>query len=188
MITQTDIDIDVADRSELLQHIKHIRAYGDKDGVHKVGVYIQNIPYDPSKDAAAIDFKEAGEFGFFKFDILNNSVYEGIETENDLIDAMSEPDWSLFRDDTIVKRLAHIHDYSGLVRKMNPTSVEELAMVLALIRPAKKHLIGKGWDDIKDDIWTKPSDGSYYFKKAHAVAFAVSIVVQLNILVQNDAN
>jgi hypothetical protein len=27
----------------------------------------------------------------------------------------------------------------------------------------------------------KPADDSYYFKKAHAIAYAVSIVVQLNL-------
>jgi len=31
-------------------------------------------------------------------------------------------------------------------------------------------------------VWKKPSDGSYYFKKAHAVAYAHAIVVQMNLI------
>ena len=31
-------------------------------------------------------------------------------------------------------------------------------------------------------VWTKPEDGSYYFKKAHAVAYAHAIVVHMNLL------
>jgi len=184
MIADTDIDIDVADRAKLLQHIKHIRAYGAKDGVHKVGVYIQDIPYNPILDATTIDFKDAGDLGFFKFDILNNSIYEGIDSEDQLAELMADPVWAWFEDKEIVKQLAHIHAYSDMVASMKPQSVEQLAMVLALIRPAKNYLIGRTWEEIEKDIWTKPTDGGYYFKKAHAIAFAVSIIVQLNLIQQ----
>jgi DNA polymerase III alpha subunit len=34
------------------------------------------------------------------------------------------------------------------------------------------------------EIWTKPSDGSYYFKKSHATAYAVAVVVHMNLLVE----
>lgn len=185
-IAHTDIDIDVANRDALLQYVKHTRAYGEKDGVHKVGIYAQGIPYNPKLDAAAVEFKEAEEYGFFKFDIINNSVYDNVKDDAHLERAMREPDWSLLEDKQIVEQLVHIHDYASLVGTMKPSTVEELAMVLALIRPAKNYLIGKSWGDIRADIWVKPVDGGYYFKKAHAIAFAVSIVVQLNILVHND--
>ena len=65
---------------------------------------------------------------------------------------------------------------------MRPTSIEQLAAVLAMIRPAKRHLIGRTWQDIMTEVWKKPSDGSYYFKKAHAVAYAHAIVVHMNLL------
>jgi len=32
------------------------------------------------------------------------------------------------------------------------------------------------------DIWTKPETGEYYFKKAHAIAYAHVIVVQMNLI------
>jgi len=186
MIADTDIDIDVADRDSLLKHIRHTRAYGKKDGVHKVGIYIQDIPYNPILDAAVIEFKDAGDLGFFKFDILNNSIYEGIENEDQLVKLMEEPLWTWFQDKEIVKQLAHIHDYSDMVASMKPQSVKQLAMVLALIRPAKNFLIGRTWEEIERDIWTKPSDGGYYFKKAHAIAFSMSIIVQVNLIHTND--
>ena len=64
---------------------------------------------------------------------------------------------------------------------MKPKSVEELAEVLAVIRPAKRHLLNESKEKISSEVWVKPDDGSYYFKKAHAIAYALSIVVQLNL-------
>jgi DNA polymerase III alpha subunit len=72
-----------------------------------------------------------------------------------------------------------------LLAQLQPKSVIELAMVLAMIRPGKKHLIPvcqeKGFDAIENEIWTKTED-SYFFKKAHAVSYASVIIVQLNLL------
>jgi hypothetical protein len=65
-----------------------------------------------------------------------------------------------------------------------PTTVEQLAMILAIIRPGKKHLMGKPFDEIEKTVWVKPTGDEYYFKKAHAIAFATAIVVQLNRLVE----
>jgi hypothetical protein len=58
-------------------------------------------------------------------------------------------------------------------------------MCLALIRPAKRHLIGKTWPEIGTTIWTKPENDEYYFKKAHAVAYAQLVVVNLNLLCES---
>jgi len=69
-----------------------------------------------------------------------------------------------------------------VLRQTKPTTVEELAAVLALIRPSKKHLIGKDWHEIMPEIWKKSEDGEYYFKKAHAIAYAMAIVVQMNLI------
>ena len=65
---------------------------------------------------------------------------------------------------------------------MKPQSIEELAEVLAVIRPAKRHLLNESKETISnEEVWKKPEDDSYFFKKAHAIAYAVSIVVQLNL-------
>jgi DNA polymerase III alpha subunit len=65
---------------------------------------------------------------------------------------------------------------------MKPQSIEQLAAVLAIIRPAKRHLLGKKWDTVMKEVWLKPTDDSYYFKKAHAIAYAHAIVVHMNLI------
>jgi hypothetical protein len=57
-----------------------------------------------------------------------------------------------------------------------------LAATLAIIRPAKRHLAGSSWSLILQEVWTKPTDNSYYFKKAHAVSYATACVVHMNLL------
>jgi hypothetical protein len=38
------------------------------------------------------------------------------------------------------------------------------------------------------EIWTKPDGDEYYFKKAHAVAYAHVIVVQMNLICEQLTN
>jgi DNA polymerase III alpha subunit len=63
-------------------------------------------------------------------------------------------------------------------------SIPRLAMFLALIRPGKKHLIGKTWKEIAETIWDKTED-SYSFKKSHSLAYAHLVVVHMNLLNEN---
>jgi len=37
-------------------------------------------------------------------------------------------------------------------------------------------------------VWVAPTDGSYYFKKAHAIAYAVRVVVHMNLLCEQLAS
>jgi hypothetical protein len=62
---------------------------------------------------------------------------------------------------------------------MKPTTIEQLAAVLAMIRPAKRYLIGKDWNTVLNEVWKKPESNEYFFKKSHATAYAVAIVVQI---------
>jgi len=93
-----------------------------------------------------------------------------------------EPLWDLLEHEEFVSQLFHISNYSNILAQYKPTSVEQLAMILAIIRPGKKHLIGKSWNEITKQVWVKPTDGSYYFKHSHAIAYAVAIVVQMNLI------
>ena len=70
---------------------------------------------------------------------------------------------------------------------MKPTSIQELAAVLAVIRPAKRHLLNSSWEEIMKDVWVKPEGDEYYFKKAHAHAYALAIVLQLNMMVRDSS-
>jgi hypothetical protein len=35
---------------------------------------------------------------------------------------------------------------------------------------------------VMTEIWTKPENDEYYFKKAHAIAYAHVIVIQMNLI------
>ena len=62
MIANTDIDIDVADRTRLLNLIKHTPAMINDNGrrkKHNTGVYFHEMPSDPFTGLSTIDHKEA---------------------------------------------------------------------------------------------------------------------------------
>lgn len=181
-----DIDIDFLDRKNALDVLKHIKAARRDTAemvAHNTGVYFQSIPVDPATNLSSIDYKDAEARGYFKIDFLNAGVYKGILNEAHLDSLMAtEPMWNLLEQDEFTNLLFHISGYGAVLRTMKPSTVEELAAVLAVIRPAKKHLIGRGWNEIMNEVWTKPANDEYYFKKAHAVAYAMAIVVQMNLI------
>ena len=184
-----DIDIDFPDRTKVLDIIKHVPASIETNGTfkkHNTGVYCHAIPFNPITGLSSIDYKTAEDRGYFKIDFLNVSAYEGVRNETHLEELLAiEPLWDLLEDSAVCDQMFHINGYHNLIAKLNPVSIEELAMFLALLRPGKKHLIPvcekEGFQAIKDDIWVK-TDDAYFFKKAHAVAYAHVIVVQLNLL------
>lgn len=182
-----DIDIDFADRNAVLEHFKHIPASIKEDNCtfkkHNTGIYCTSIPYNPITGLSSIDYKEAEDRGYFKIDFLNVSIYKDVKDEAHLTQLMeTEPLWDLLEQQEFTDLLFHVNGHTSLMRQMKPRSIEELAMCIALIRPAKKHLIGKTWTEIGTEIWKKPENGEYYFKKAHAIAYAHAIVVQMNLI------
>jgi hypothetical protein len=67
----TDIDIDLADRDQVLSLIQHTPARQTHQGRvrrHNSGVYVTDIPRDPINSCASIDYEEAEELGYFKID------------------------------------------------------------------------------------------------------------------------
>lgn len=182
-----DIDIDFADREKALAVIKHIPAsIKQEDGTfkkHNTGVYCTPIPYNPVNNLSNIDYKEAEERGYFKLDFLNVSIYKDVRDDEHLKTLMeTEPLWDLLEQEDFSNLLFHVNGHGNILRQMKPTSILQLAAVLAMIRPAKRHLIGMDWTTVMTTIWTKPEDGEYYFKKAHAVAYAMAVVVQMNLI------
>lgn len=187
-----DVDIDLANRDDAMKVFTCTPASIEKEGKytkHNTGVYFQNIPMFPLEGYSTIDHKQAENEGWFKVDFLNNSVYKNIHDEahlNKLLD--TEPMWELLEDPDFVALLFHIANYANIVNAYKPKSVEELAMILAIIRPGKKHLVGKPFDEIRKTVWEKPEDNdTYYFKKSHATAYALTIVVQMNRIVEGIA-
>jgi DNA polymerase III alpha subunit len=181
-----DIDIDFADRDLALSRIKHIRAsrLDRNDTVpHNTGIYLQSIPVNPITNLSTIDYKTAEDRGYFKLDFLNVSIYKDVRDEEHLKTLMeTEPLWDLLEQDDFSSLLFHVNGHGSILRQMKPTSILQLAAVLAMIRPAKRHLIGETWTTVMETIWTKPTDGEYYFKKAHAVAYAIAVAVQMNLI------
>jgi|TARA_B110000914_G_C15506542_1_gene468567 hypothetical protein len=179
----TDIDIDLKNREDVLTKLKHIPASIITDTVkkHNTGVYFHDMPHDPSTNLSTINYKEAENLGYFKIDLLNVNIYEHVKNEAHLNELLErEPDWDLLLHKEIVQQLFHIHDHYDIVAQMQPRSINQLAMVLAIIRPAKRNLLGQEWLTIEKQVWLKPNDNSYYFKKSHAVSYAYAIIVQLN--------
>lgn len=181
-----DIDLDFADRNTILDHIKHIPAAiieNDQIKRHNTGVYCHSIPINPLTGTASIDYKQAEARGYFKIDFLNVSVYQLVKDNQHLEKLMNtEPLWDLLLEDDFTDNLFHVNGHGAVLRQMKPKSIEELAMVLAMIRPAKRHLIGQTWDDIRKEIWLKPQNDEYYFKKSHSISYAMLVVVHMNLL------
>jgi len=181
-----DVDIDMANRDEFLRLVNHTPASIEKDGKftkHNTGVYFQNVPNFPLQGYSTVDHKQAEQEGWFKVDFLNNHIYENIKDEAHLDKLVAtEPMWELFEHKEVVEQLFHISNHYDIVKQHIPTSLEQLAMILAIIRPGKRHLIGKTWEEVEGNVWVKPQDDSYFFKKSHSYGYALAIIVQLNMI------
>lgn len=187
-----DIDIDFADREKALQLFNHTVAVRYDNGSlknHNTGAYFTSIPRDARTNTSTIDYKQAEERGYFKIDFLNVGIYEGVRDEEHLKQLMAtDPIWDLLLEDEFTNNLFHVNGYGAILRETKPRCIMELAAVLAMIRPAKRYLIGKDWATIMSEVWIKPESDEYYFKKAHAVAYAQAVVVQMNLLCEQMVN
>jgi len=184
---KSDIDIDFGNRDEAIRLLKVTPAgivRDDKLVRHNTGVYPTDIPVDPFSGVASIDYKVAEDRGYAKLDFLNVSLYTQIKSEQHLDELMAqEPDWAQLYDPEFCARLIHIGNHYDTLVKMPEavTSVPRMAMLLAIIRPGKRHLIGQKWADVAKTIWDANEDG-YVFKKAHAIAYAHLVCVHMNLL------
>ena len=181
-----DIDIDFVDRDSALRLFKHIpasRIDNDKLTKHNTGVYLHNVPMNAVEAVCSIPYDHLSANDYFKIDFLNVGIYKGIRDEAHLIELMeTEPLWDLLQDNDFVQNLFHVNSHGSILKQMAPTNIEQLAAVLAMIRPAKRYLIGKEWNTVMTEVWTKPGNDEYYFKQSHATAYAVAIVVQMNLI------
>lgn len=183
----SDIDIDFADRDQILQHIKCIPASIRRDTEarrHNTGVYVTSIPYDPVLNMAALDYNAAEDRGYVKLDLLNVWLYKHVKSEQHLSQLMREPLWYRLKDREFFEKLIHLKNHYETQRSMPEPidSIPRLAMFLSVIRPGKRHLIGRPWAEVAQTVWQTPQDGSYYFKQSHAIAYAHLVVVHMNLL------
>jgi len=184
-----DIDIDFVDRDQALKLFKHVvasRVENDKLTKHNTGVYFHAVPVNAKTNLCAVPYEQAEDLGFFKIDFLNAGVYKGVRDEEHLIQLMNtEPLWDLLEQDEFVNLLFHVNGHGSILRQMKPKSIEQLAAILAMIRPAKRYLVGESWSTVLNEVWKKPENEDYYFKKSHATAYAVAIVVQMNLICES---
>ena len=182
-----DIDIDLADRNQVLSRIRYTAARqttGDRLQRHASGIYVTDIPRDPLHDMAAIDYREAESRGYFKIDLLNMSVYQMIrDPEHYQLMLQREPPWPrLWQDPEWARQLVHVGEHQALLDRLRPDSVPRLAATISIIRPGKAHLRDSDWPEIFRRVWDGDDSRGYVFKKSHAVSYAMLVRLHMNLL------
>jgi hypothetical protein len=182
-----DIDIDLADRDQLLGLIQATPARQSNQGVvrrHNSGVYATDIPWDPVNACAAIDYETAEHLGYFKIDLLNMTVYQLIRDADHYNHLLAqEPDWNrLCTDSEWAGQLVHIGNYTELLKSMRPDSIPRMAAFISVIRPGKAHLQNRPWAEVFESIWDGDASRGFVFKHAHAVGYAALVALHMNLL------
>jgi hypothetical protein len=182
-----DIDIDVPDRSRILELIHHTPARQVVDGRvrrHNSGIYITDIPQDIEHGCAAIDYESAEQRGYFKIDLLNMSVYQLIRDPEHYEEMLSAtPPWSrLWTDPAWAAQLVHVGNYIDLLAVMKPDSIPRMAAFISIIRPGKAHLQRKPWAEVFASVWDGDESRGYTFKKSHAISYAALVALHMNLL------
>lgn len=189
---ETDIDIDTSNRDKLLSLFPHTPATiknNNKTKKHNTGVYFHKVPVNPYNGLCSIDYKTATNDGFFKLDILNVNMYKDIKSDKHLEELMNqEPIWELLQEKDFCDLLFHLKGHHSVCRIMQPKTVLELAAVLAIIRPSKRYLLGRPWEDVFEEVWVPPTNDSYFFKKSHAISYALAVIVHMNLLCEQLIN
>lgn len=183
-----DVDIDVT--SKLVKEDIGTRAMVYNEDAEKIlphpsGVYLEDVPVDPITGLCAFDYEYGSEHGFFKVDLLNNTVYDSFKSKDEILEILEQPiEWSLLDKESNVERLPHIGKHYELVEKVRPRSIDELADVLALIRPAKIGLLDEYLKNPelvrKNRLYTRPASDANYFKKSHAISYAYMVVCAMS--------
>jgi hypothetical protein len=186
-----DIDLDFADRNQILGLIQHTPARQLHQGQvrrHNSGVYVTDIPYDPVHQCAAIDYESAEARGYFKIDFLNMSVYQLIQSPQHYEQMLAAiPPWQrLWQDRAWASQLVHVGNYTDLLKTMRPDTIPRMAAFISIIRPGKAHLQNQSWDRVFESVWDGDTSQGYTFKKSHALSYAVLVSLHMNLLNQAD--
>jgi hypothetical protein len=179
-----DIDIDMPNRDAVLALIQHTAARQSNGKKHNSGIYVTDIPRDPVRGCAAIDYETAESRGYFKIDLLNMSVYNLIQdpAHYELMLAATPPWDRLWKDPDWAKQLVHIGNYTELLKSMRPDSITRMAAFISVIRPGKAHLQNQSWPDVFRSVWDGDDSRGYVFKKAHSLGYAALVSLHMNLL------
>ena len=184
-----DIDIDVPDRTAVLQLILHTAAMQLHQGQprrHNSGIYVTQIPQDVVNGCAAIDYETAEARGYFKIDLLNMGVYNLIKSPEHYAEVLAAtPPWQrLWEDPAWASQLVHVGNYTGLLASMRPDSIPRMAAFISIIRPGKAHLQDRPWSEVFESVWDGDESRGYTFKKSHAISYAALVALHMNLLNQ----
>jgi len=156
---------------------------------HQAGCYFQTMPTDPVTGLAAIPYDRAEDKGFYKIDFLRLNLLDNFESKEEIRELVKiEPDWDLLLDQSIYDRIFQLGQHYSLVSLIKPKSVPDVADCIALVRPGKWYLkeqyvnaSNRGRQALRQELYEKPPNGGYYFKKSHATAYALTVKLQLHL-------
>lgn len=183
-----DIDIDISPKTKIGEIFNWCRASLVKEGVlqpHPCGYYPQNIARDKISGLAATPYADAEDRGYYKLDFLNLHVYQHFTSREEIeLLLKEEPDWGLLLLPSVQEKLFQLGKHAELLNDLRPRGTDELADVMALIRPGKKILLNLYK---KDRAATRKmlyvaDDTGYTFKRAHSYAYALVVVLQLHLV------
>jgi DNA polymerase III alpha subunit len=152
---------------------------------HPCGYYPQSIPVDDVTKLSAIPYEAAEEVGFMKIDFLHVNVYNHFKSRDEILELLEiEPDWTQMMNPRVQAKLFQLSKHGDVIDLLKPKSILEVADILALIRPGKRGLIKvykENPEAVRNLLYRKGKDG-YTFKKSHAIAYAMIIVLQLHLI------
>lgn len=184
-----DIDIDTPTKfipSEIFNNcIKATVIKNEEMTPHPCGVYFQKIPQDPITKLSAIPYDVAEELNYFKLDFLHLVVYDNFKSREEIEELLKiEPDWNLLLVPSNVLKLFQLSKHADILLQLKPKSIEDLADVIALIRPGKRDILNlylANKQMARRMLYAKDERG-YSFKKSHALAYSMVIILQLHLI------
>ncbi len=184
-----DIDIDFPsnfDPADYFTGTKASMVLNDELKKHAAGYYFQDIPIDPITNLAAIPYKEADKLGYFKVDCLHVSLLDDFASKHEIRTLLNiEPDWSILEHQHVVEKLFQLHNHFDVVHTIQPKSAEDICDCISIFRPGKRHLLQHYRNNkkiIREELYKQSPDGGYSFKKSHAMAYAMNVILQMHLI------
>lgn len=151
---------------------------------HPCGYYPQEVAQDPILHLAAAPYQAIEELGYLKVDFLHNSVYDHFTNRDEIEELLKmEPEWNLLLIPSVQEKLFQLSKHGEMLDIVRPKNIEELADVLALIRPGKRGILDLYLNNrtkARQQLYAKSKQ--YYFKRSHAIGYAMVIVLQLHLI------
>ena len=185
-----DVDIDIPIRTPIHTLFPSVisasRVANGQLVKHPCGYYFETIPVDKLTNLAAIPYTEAENLDYTKIDFLHLSLLGGFKNKAEFrAMCRKEPNWDLLKEKKIVEQLFQVKNHWILLQRVHPKSIIELADVIALIRPEKRHLLDQYVANkavIRPLLYRGAGDDKSAFRYGHSLSYSVTIVAQLNLI------